>query len=151
MSCKNAANSKENIFNPFDFQHILNNDNSKPDIKFFNDKFDVVDPSYFSLEEIPCKVEKFLENFFSVFHVNMRSSKKNFEKLVEFLSIMKNAFDVRTTSETWWNDDSINVNHSHKKRKDLPLSCYYVQIHFIKYQIIFLSIKLGKLVIRVEG
>ena len=29
---KNSANSQENVFNLFDFQNILNNDNSNPGI-----------------------------------------------------------------------------------------------------------------------
>ena len=44
---KNSANSQENVFIPFDFQHILNNDNSDSDINFFNNKFHVVDSPYF--------------------------------------------------------------------------------------------------------
>ena len=52
----------KNIFNLFDFQHILNDDNSDPD--FFSNKFDLVDSPNFSLEEICCKVEKLLENCF---------------------------------------------------------------------------------------
>ena len=40
-------------------------------IKISNKKFDVVDSPYFSLEEIPFKVEKFLENLLFVFHVNI--------------------------------------------------------------------------------
>ena len=39
---ENSANSQENFFNPFDFQHILNNGNDDPDINFLNNKFDVV-------------------------------------------------------------------------------------------------------------
>ena len=55
-----SVNPQENVSNFFDFQHILNDDNSDLDIKFLNNKFDVVDSPYFSLEEIPCIVEKFL-------------------------------------------------------------------------------------------
>ena len=68
---ENAANSQENVFNPFDFQHILNNDYSDSDINFSYNNFVVGDSSYFSLEEIPYKAAKFLENLFSVFHVNI--------------------------------------------------------------------------------
>ena len=64
---KNTANSHENIFNPFDFQYILNNDDNDPDINFFNNKYDAINSPYFSLEELPCKVEKLLENSFSVY------------------------------------------------------------------------------------
>ena len=53
---KNTANSHENIFNPFDFQYILNND----DKDFFNNKYEAVNSPYFFLAEVPCKVEKLL-------------------------------------------------------------------------------------------
>ena len=70
---KNSANSQENVFDLFDFHHNLNNANNDPDINFFKNKFDVADSPYFSLEEIPCKAEKFLGNSFSLFHINIRS------------------------------------------------------------------------------
>ena len=95
---ENSANSQENVFNPFDFQHVSNNDSNDPDINFFNNNFDVVDSLYFSLEEIPCKAEAFLEISFSVFHVTISSLNKVFEKLLDFLSIMKNEFNVIAVS-----------------------------------------------------
>ena len=93
-----------------DFQYILNNDDNDTDINFFNDKYDAVNLPYFSLAEVPCKVEKLLENSFSVYHINIRSLNKNFDKLLEFLSIMNNEFDITAISETWCNDDNININ-----------------------------------------
>lgn len=72
-----------------------------------------------SLEKIPCKVEKFLKNSFSVFHVNIRSLDKQFDKLLEFLSIMKNEFDVIAISET-----SININ-----------SLYQISNYILNHQI----------------
>ena len=101
---ENSANSQENVFNPFDFQHILNNDYSDPDIKFSNNNFVVGDSSYFSLEEITHKEEKYLENLFYVFHVNIRSLNTNFETLLEFPRIMKNELDVIAISETSCDD-----------------------------------------------
>ena len=68
-------------------------------IKISNKKFDVVDSPYFSLEKIPFKVEKFLENLLFVFHVNIRSLNKNFVNLLEFLTNMKNEFDVKPISK----------------------------------------------------
>ena len=35
-------NLHENIFNPFDFQYILNNNDNNRDINFFNDKYDAI-------------------------------------------------------------------------------------------------------------
>ena len=47
---------------------------------------------------------------FSVYHINIRSLNKNFDKLFEFLSIMKNEFDIIAVSKTWCNDGNININ-----------------------------------------
>ena len=68
-----------------------------------------------------------------MFHINIRSLNKNFEALLEFLSIMKNELDVIAISETC------------AMIKALMLT------HFIKYKIIFLFIESEKLVIRVES
>ena len=97
---KNTASWYENIFNPFDFHYILNYDGNNPDINFYNNKYHAVNLPYFSIPEVPCKVEKLLENSFSVYHINIRSSKKHFDKLLEFLSIRKNEFDIIAISET---------------------------------------------------
>ena len=83
ISNKNTANSHENIFNPFDFQYILKNDDNDPDKNFFNNKYDAVNSPYFSLAEVPCKVEKLLENSFSVYHISI-TRLKNF--LTSFLN-----------------------------------------------------------------
>ena len=107
---KNTANSHDNIFNSFDFQYILNNDDNNPDINFFSSKYDTVNSPYFSLAEVPCKVEKLPENSFSIYCINIRSLNKNFDKLLEFLSFMNNDFDIIAISETWCNDDNINLN-----------------------------------------
>ena len=95
----------------------MNNDNSDLDISFFNNKFDVVDSPYFLLEEIPCKVEKFLENLFLV---SIRSLNKKIEKFLEFLN-MKNEFDSIAISETWCNDDSINVKSLYQIPNYIPI------------------------------
>ena len=69
---ENYANSQENVYNLIDFQHILDNDNSDPDINFFNNKFDVVESPYFSLEEILCKVNKILRVSFHISTMNLK-------------------------------------------------------------------------------
>ena len=121
ISNKNTVNSHENIFNPFDFQYILNNDGNGPDINLFNNKYDAVNSPYFSLAEVPCKVEKILENSFSVYYINIRSLNKNFDKLLKFLSIIKNEFDIIAISETWCNDDNININSLYQIPKYTPI------------------------------
>ena len=81
---KNTANSHENIFNSFDFQFTLNNNDNDPDINLFKNKYDALDSQYFCLAEVPCKVEKFLEIWFSVYHINIRSLNKNFANFLNF-------------------------------------------------------------------
>ena len=115
---RNSANYQENVYNLIDFQHILNNDNSDPDINFFDNKFDVVESSYFSLEETLCKVNKILRDSF---HINVMSLKFFGGKLLEFLSIMKNEFDVIAISETWCNDGSINISLLCQTRNYIPI------------------------------
>ena len=75
---ENSANSQENISNPFEFQHVLNNGSIDPDINFCNNKFDVVDPPYFVLEEIFFKLEKFLENLFLCVSCQYQKPKQKF-------------------------------------------------------------------------
>ena len=118
---ENSANSQENVFNPFDFQHVSNNDSNDPDINFFNNNFDVVDSLYFSLEEILCKAEAFLEFSFSVVHVTISSLNKVFEKLLDFLSIMKNEFNIIAISQMRHNDDNINVNSLYQIPSYIPI------------------------------
>ena len=88
---------------------------------FFNNKYDAVNSPYFSLAEVPCKVEKLLENSFSVYHINIRSLNKNFDKLLEYLSTMKNEFDIIAIPETWCNDDNININSLYQIPNDTPI------------------------------
>ena len=92
------------------FNILLNNDDNDPDKNFFNNKYDAVNSPYFSLAEVLCKVEKLLENLFSVYHINIRSLNKNFDELLKFLSIMKNEFDIIAISEMWCSDNNIDIN-----------------------------------------
>ena len=62
----------------------LNNYNSDPDINFFNSKFDVADSPYFSLEEIPCKAEKFTETHFLSFMSILEAETKIFRNCLNF-------------------------------------------------------------------
>ena len=44
-----------------------------------------------------------------MYHINIKSLNKN-DKLLEFLRIMKNEIDIIAISETWCNDDNVNIN-----------------------------------------
>ena len=72
-------------------------------------------------------------------HINIRSLNKTFERLLEFSSIMKNEFDVIAISETWCNDDSINVN-----------SLYQIPDYRLTHQIRKIGNKGGRLALNIQ-
>ena len=110
---------EKQVFNPFDFQKVLIDEGNDPDINFFNDKSETVDTPYFSVDELNSLSDKLLKNSFSILHINIRSLNKNFEKLREYLSLLKRDFSV------------------------VALTRKQPKIHYCSYQITHLPIKLG--------
>ena len=113
LLCSNNT-SEENFenyfFNPFDFQEILSDDGSDPDLNFFNDQFEAVNSPYFTIEEFSSSSQNLLKNSFSILHINIRSLNKNFEKLLGYLSVVKGEFSIIALTETWCNDDKADKN-----------------------------------------
>ena len=101
---------EKQVFNPFGFQKVLIDEGNDPDINFFNDKSETVDTPYFSVDEFNSSSDKLLKNFFSILHINMRSLNKNFEKLREYLSLVKRDFSIVALTETWCNDEKAAEN-----------------------------------------
>ena len=81
-----------------------------PDINFFNDKSETVDTPYFNADEFNSSSDKLLKNSFSILHINIRSLNKNFEKLREYLCLVKRDFSVAYLTETWCNDEKATQN-----------------------------------------
>ena len=81
-----------------------------PDINFFNDKSEIVESSYFSIDEFNSMSQKRLKNYFSIFHINIRTLNKNFKKLREYLSLVKRDFSVVALTKTWCNDNKAAQN-----------------------------------------
>ena len=102
---------EKQIFNPFDFQKVLIDESNDPDINLFSDKYEAMDSPYFSIDEFVSSSQKLHKNSFSVLHINIRSLNKNFEKLREYLSLVKRELDVVTLTETW-NGDQAAQNSS---------------------------------------
>ena len=100
---------EKQVFNPFDFQKVLIDEGNDPDINFFNDKSETVDSPYFSIDEFNSSSEKF-KNSFCILHINIKSLNKNFEKLREYLSLVKRNFSLVALTETWCNDDRAAQN-----------------------------------------
>ena len=101
---------EKQIFNPFDFQKVLIDEVNDLDINFFNDKSEIVDSSYFSIDEFNSTSKKLLKNYFSILHINIRSLNKNFKKLREYLSLVKRDFSVVVLTKTWCNDNKATQN-----------------------------------------
>ena len=96
----------ENIFfNPFDSQNILSDENNDPDINFFNRKSEYVNLPYHNVHIFSSSSQNLLKNSFSVLHINIRSTDKNFQELHEYLSHVKGNFSIGALTETWCSDD----------------------------------------------
>ena len=116
---------EKQVFNPFDFQKVLIDEGNDPDINFFNDKSETVDTPYFSVDQFNSSSDKLFKNSFSILHINIRSLNKNFEKLREYLSLVKEISVLRLLQR-----------HCVMMRKQ-------PKIHYCSYQITYLFIKLG--------
>ena len=92
----------ENLkFDPFESKNVLLNDSNDPDKNFYNN-IQAIDMQY-CLPSLSEKLRINSENF-SMIHLNIRSAKKNFEKLKDFLSQTGSFFKVLCLTETWFDD-----------------------------------------------
>ena len=98
------------LFNPFDFQQIMDNEGNDPDPSFFNDHSEAVSSPYYTIDEFSCAPNSLLKNSFSILQINIRSMNKNFEKLQEYLNVVKGKFSIIALTETWCNDDRADKN-----------------------------------------
>ncbi|XP_065667861.1 uncharacterized protein LOC136088125 [Hydra vulgaris] len=87
---------------------ILLNRNSDPDINFYNDDELIknISPLYYNpySKDITKGMD---DNSFSILHINIRSLKKNFESLKQFLYKIKINFQIICLSETWCQDKNV--------------------------------------------
>ena len=99
----------ENLkFSPFDLQNILLNNKNDPDDIFNTNQFS--DTNDFTIEETKSKLSCCDNKSFSILHLNIRSFKKNFDKLVNFSATLSFNFKVICVTETWC---SIEHNNSY--------------------------------------
>ena len=99
---------ESSVFNPF-----LVNDNSihnevDPDVNFFQD-IPFFDTKYYSPPEVKQNFKNFSEDAVSIFHVNIRSMKKNFENFRDLYYALDFRFSITCFSETWA-DNSFGKN-----------------------------------------
>ena len=84
----------ENLkFTTYDLQNILLNNNNDPDDNFLN-TYQFSDKNYFLIEETKSKLSCCDNKPFPILHLNVRSFKKNFDKLVNFLATLSFNFKV---------------------------------------------------------
>ena len=103
-------------FDPFDSKDVLLDDSNDPDKNFYNN-IQVVDTQYFLPSELLSLSEKLPTNSenFSMIHLNIRSAKKTFQKLKNFLSQTGSFFKVLCLTETRFDD-----RNSESSRYQLP-------------------------------
>ena len=92
------------FFNRFDFQHIMDDEGNDPDLIFFNDHSEAASSPYYTIDEFSCVSNSLLKNSFSILQINIRSMNKNFEKLQEYLNVVKGKFSIIALTEMWCND-----------------------------------------------
>ena len=73
------------------------------------------DTNYFTIEETKSKLSCCDNKSFSILHLNIRSFKKNFDKLVNFLDTLSFNFKVSCVSETWCSSEHNNSNLYNKQ------------------------------------
>ncbi|XP_065672061.1 uncharacterized protein LOC136089894 [Hydra vulgaris] len=87
---------------------ILLNRNSDPDINFYNDDELIKNISPLYYNPYSKDITKGMgDNSFSILHINIRSLKKNFESLKQFLYKIKIDFQIICLSETWCQDKNV--------------------------------------------
>ena len=101
---------KKKLFNPFDFQQIMDDAGNDPSLNFFNDHSKAASLPYYTIDEISCASNSLLKNSFSILQINIRSMNKNFEKLQEYLNVVKGKFSIIGLTDTWCNDGRADKN-----------------------------------------
>ena len=77
------------LFNPFDFQKIMDDEGNDADLNFFNNHSESFSSPYYTIDEFSCASNSVLKSSFPILQVNIRSMNKVFEKLQEYLNYGK--------------------------------------------------------------
>ena len=82
----------------------MDDEGNDADLIFFNDHSEAVSLLYYTIGEFSCASNGLLKNSFSILQINIRSMNKNFEKLQEYLNVVKGKFSIIALTEMWCND-----------------------------------------------
>ena len=89
----------------------LHDEDIDPGINLFNEKkIQKLNSVYHTPDKSLNFGRSFLEDSFSIFHLNIRSVSKSFEKYKDFWSRHTNSFKVIVLRETWLKDENANKN-----------------------------------------
>ena len=95
-----APNLEFQFFNFF-FDEEFENNELDPDINYFLDQISSLDDKYIVPDEVKDHLKNIQLNSFSAFHLNIRSMKKYFEALQDFIESLNFKFSAICFSETW--------------------------------------------------
>ena len=99
---------ESSVFNPFLIKDNSIHNEVDPDVNFFQD-IPSFDTKYYSPPEVKESFTNFSEDAVSIFHVNIRSMKKNFENFKVFYNVLDFRFSIICFSEILA-DDSFGKN-----------------------------------------
>ena len=88
----------------------MDDEGNDPDLNFLNDQSEAVSSPYYTIDEFPSASDSLLKDSFSVLQINIRLMNKNFEKLQEYLNVVKGKFRIIALTEIWSNDDRADKN-----------------------------------------
>ena len=97
------------------------NNNQDPDVNFYHN-FSMVDTQYLAPDKSNTNLRDFYGNYFSVLHLIIRNTNKNFEYFREYYSKVNHIFNVTRFSEIWASQGKINKNLSFQLKN-------YIEIH----------------------
>ena len=111
------------LFNPFtlnsDYLNLRVNDGNDPDINFYELQSQLLDTcDYYLEEQFNEQTSQYSNENFSLFHLNVRSLNKNFDNLLNHLSMLNTQFSVISLSETWNKDDDDDEEFENEKKND---------------------------------
>ena len=88
----------------------MDDEGNDPYLNFLNDQSEAVSSPYYTIDEFPSASDSLLKDSFSVLQINIRLMNKNFEKLQEYLNVVKGKFRITALTEIWCNDDRADKN-----------------------------------------
>ena len=107
-------NFEDMSFKPFTVnEHSTIDPELDPDTNFF-ESISSLDAKYFTVNETKTFVSNIDSESFTVFHLNIRSMKKNFESFQEFFKDLKFNFSAICLSETWCESVDATKNSNYK-------------------------------------